>query len=886
MSHRLVLPQTNAPVCPGLAEPSGGFARGRASTPIRTWSARAIAPPPGSPGAATDADQPHRQRVRQTSLPRHSGCRSTERPFRCVVVDHTVRPSQAVPSREGTPVRHDQHQRPARNPPSVDRPLLPAEPSTYAVSSGVSFRCRQGVSFECRLTLVDQLVPQLSRMLDVQDAATRLLAPFALGGDAGVQLERVADRLRRPLDEVAGCLAQLAAAGVVMERRNRAVSVEPAPMRWVIVRRVFFGGAGSPDVAPFLEIVGGEADALDTLIGARSRGASIPDLAERLERADARLSVEESSRLWAEYASLGPSEAREVIDRRPDLLLVVAGNVLEQAPETAIPLLLNRVRKTGGSSPEDLLSEDPLDVLAKWATRLYPNREDWLYRRSTLLHVANRWRRGGGDASTALRAMCIALGPKSEFATSDPGRGRTVSLHFGTPGRRHVEQLVELWPSTLNVLHDLDDSETPWQDLLSLASGWVHYPADRILAIPDEVRSDVLIFANRMIQDLADISRRHPGLQHELKATAERAGLNIDVTLDPEFEALHQHLELDEEIEMMKHGPLDSIVESWERRPVEEITRTLARVESEADLAGISYPRWSPYLCARLAQRVRDPGAVAEKFMEDGLPADLVGPFVLRAAKAEQPRWEALVRRCLDDERLRGLGLYATATHPVPPPELLSIVLDAAGDYARDVDTWCLREEVPPATLLQMFCSADARLAVAAAIGHWCRYAVRRTGNEEKEKCSSCGSDVAIEDAVCRMCWCILNEDKYKKLTFADGAIEEGRRLYSAWRKAILRAPADESQVSQHDEYWFGEILSKDHYLAEDWLLMKFGRGGDASSWAPRAWQDVAVQALNAGQRAKVLTGLRPDSCTDRLIGWGVALFRRRLQGVDVAGKA
>ena len=152
MSHRLVLPQTNAPVCPGLAEPSGGFARGRASTPIRTWSARAIAPPPGSPGAATDADQPHRQRVRQTSLPRHSGCRSTERPFRCVVVDHTVRPSQAVPSREGTPVRHDQHQRPARNPPSVDRPLLPAEPSTYAVSSGVSFRCRQGVSFECRLT--------------------------------------------------------------------------------------------------------------------------------------------------------------------------------------------------------------------------------------------------------------------------------------------------------------------------------------------------------------------------------------------------------------------------------------------------------------------------------------------------------------------------------------------------------------------------------------------------------------------------------------------------------------------------------------------------------------------------------------------------------------
>ena len=45
------------PVAP-VAERSGGFARGRASTPIRTGSARAIAPPPGSPGARTDTDCP------------------------------------------------------------------------------------------------------------------------------------------------------------------------------------------------------------------------------------------------------------------------------------------------------------------------------------------------------------------------------------------------------------------------------------------------------------------------------------------------------------------------------------------------------------------------------------------------------------------------------------------------------------------------------------------------------------------------------------------------------------------------------------------------------------------------------------------------------------
>ena len=44
-------------------------------------SARAIAPPPGSPGATTETDRAHGRRVRQTSLPRHSSGRSTERPF-------------------------------------------------------------------------------------------------------------------------------------------------------------------------------------------------------------------------------------------------------------------------------------------------------------------------------------------------------------------------------------------------------------------------------------------------------------------------------------------------------------------------------------------------------------------------------------------------------------------------------------------------------------------------------------------------------------------------------------------------------------------------------------------------------------------------------------
>ena len=92
---------------------------GTADARMRSKASAEFTPPTGCLAQQPDADQPHRCRVRQTSLSRHSRGRSTERPFRFVVVDHTGRPSRAVPSREGTPARHDQHQRSSRNPPSA-----------------------------------------------------------------------------------------------------------------------------------------------------------------------------------------------------------------------------------------------------------------------------------------------------------------------------------------------------------------------------------------------------------------------------------------------------------------------------------------------------------------------------------------------------------------------------------------------------------------------------------------------------------------------------------------------------------------------------------------------------------------------------------------------
>ena len=110
----------------------------------------------------------------------------------------------------------------------------------------------------------------------------RLLAPFALGGDGGLKQSDAARLLGVSNVEITSGLARLATAGVVRETPKHTVSVEPEPMRWVLVRDIFFGGVGSLDYAPFLRVAENRHNLLETLIGAYSRGASIPDFTASL----------------------------------------------------------------------------------------------------------------------------------------------------------------------------------------------------------------------------------------------------------------------------------------------------------------------------------------------------------------------------------------------------------------------------------------------------------------------------------------------------------------------------------------------------------------------------------------------------------------------------
>ena len=264
--------------------------------------------------------------------------------------------------------------------------------------------------------LVDSIAPDLDRVLGIE--SMRLLAPFALGGDAGVRVEDVAERLGMSLLDISSALTTLAAAGVIRESGDSAVSVEPSPMRWVLVRRVFFGGPGSLPVDRFLSAVRNRKDSLETLIGARARGANAPNLERLLEEAN-------SNDLWATYASVGPETAHYALVRHPEIVKDLAKPALSHLPEKAIPLLLSRIANECQTS---VVSESMLRPLKLWIER--GNSRGWgetLNRRQTLLKCTEAWWRKSRNTSVSIAAMCLALDSNFDFTTIGP---RSRNTHY------------------------------------------------------------------------------------------------------------------------------------------------------------------------------------------------------------------------------------------------------------------------------------------------------------------------------------------------------------------------------------------------------------------------------------------------------------------------
>gem|GEM_PF-556156 len=639
--------------------------------------------------------------------------------------------------------------------------------------------------------------------------SSRLLGVFGLGGKAGVSTEMVANFLSMPGYQISSILARLAAAGVVRESYGGAISVWPDALRWVLVRNTFFGGPGSVgDFHALFHQLPNQEQVVETLIGARARGASVPDLEELIER-------QRSSHLWSEYASLGPRESEVALRRHPEFTVQLAAFTLFHTPEITLPMLFEQAQGDQRSLHNTL--DHPLRKVQDWAVGVSPADVNVVYLRKTLIQAAETWWRKSQVSDIAIRAMCIALNPGFRTTTTDPGRGRKFTLTSGLLRDNELKGIGALWPSVVKVI--LASELIPWGDLFNLLHEWLH-PGMRVE--PTEAARQIMqTTASRMLNDLADASKKHPGVQHHLAGIAKRAGLRLELTLHADFEILYPEEDYLSEDDHFSEwvASVEELGEEWAVEKFEEVAPRIAWIETEANLAGISYPRLTNFLCAKLAKKVSDPIIAARQLTERKLSSDLVEPFIAAGIRGEFNGWEALVHNCLESDLYRGVTVATLLGSPNLPAELIKVAIKRSEKLLKLIETCCLRGEVPVKTLLQLFDSEHDGVALAAAVGYW--------------------------------------------IAMSKGKISD--QLHDQWRRVIAESSIDDLGNTQID-YWIGKILSEDSELCKDWLISQMKQENEFISYQVEKIAETAIPALNNKQRIEVLRQVRAGFGSEKVV--------------------
>lgn len=682
------------------------------------------------------------------------------------------------------------------------------------------------------------------RKLTEDDDVGEILAHFALGGEAGMELAAVAELFGASAAAFRSRVVGLSVAGTLTERTDRRLAVWPPRLRWALVRDVFFSGsATSLDYRPVLQRTPDPPAAVETIAIAALNGAEVADLAELVQRHGTR-------EAWRALARRSRHDAGRVLDRYPGALEEIASATLAHAPtETALRLL--EAAQTADGEPH-ARPRHPLRILQDWIREFDPQRplesqvEGWLKRRRALVAACRRFRSEGGSPEVLCRGIFAALDARIESTRSDPGSGRTVTLSRGIIHPAAIGGLSELWSRCRNLLESLEGEV--WTNLQDLLHYWIH-PKSAAMGrpLPEELTGPMREFASEVLRDLRPLAAGSPGLSAGLQRLAATIDLDLELEQDPEFGLLFPDdgSETRAQLESGADGPsreqeIGQLARSWRERDPAEVVARIGELEAEARKIGQTWPRYTPDLCHSLATEVEEAAGWFDAFAGSSAPRDLAGPFLRRVVGDEAEGWEGALSRALEIPELQGVAIALLLGREDPPEELLRRVEGLLPRLRKDyVEGLAMRDELSARSRRRLLQHEDRLVALAVAVGLW-------------------------------------NRGRRHEATLTK--IRE-------WREALLRAPALEDRASGL-RHWLGELLRAHPDLALQWLLARIEAGELVTIVDDGGPVDQAVASLDEAARAEVLAAVTDDvsswSLLPRLVDRSPGLFADLLDRSDL----
>jgi len=631
--------------------------------------------------------------------------------------------------------------------------------------------------------------------------STDILAAFSLGGDRGVEVEVVREFLGLSRLQIRQLAAGLAAGGSLTEVDRDVWAVWPRPLRFALIRTVFF-----PASAPrhrYEDLIGKvpkPGKAVETLISAKALGATIPSR-------ELRSLVREfgSARAWNDLARLSPEDASWVIENYPGDIVNVGRSLLSSSPGLAVPRLLERATSATGAIHS--LPDHPMRILSDWVRDLDKPMDEMIARRRLLARSSKKYIADGGDPAIGIYGIALSLSPSVESSSLDPGAGRTVTLTFGLLPVPQLQEIEKIWETARDAIHFLDSAS--WAHLSAALWDWI-YPSysARGREVPTEQREVMHGFAARVLRDLANRVQDSPGLKAAMEQLATKAGISLSLEQDVTFLLLYpksdSNLELQRKREAVQREQIRALAAEWSKDSPDLVAARMAFYESEAQRVGQQWSQNVPTLCQVLADMVEEPESWLAEFVSQDLRGHLISPFLKRIVRDQREGWEGQLSQCLGIDSLQWSAATLILTLSSPPTPLLEKALSDSVESGMLIEGLCLGREVPLLTLSRLLQHPQWETALAAAVGEWC----------------------------------------------AEPQGEVREKILPEWRSAILRSRTEEYSDREHAmglQYWLGGILSGDPDLALEWLRNRLRD------------HDLPGHFLGDSPFAKALRSLRKD---------------------------
>lgn len=546
-----------------------------------------------------------------------------------------------------------------------------------------------------------------------------ILSVISLSGDNGISLSKVCDFLEENFLNTLISLSQMKIAGVVEEKYDNKISIQPSILRSNLVKE---------HVLKHPELLQKISDE-----GVFEQESFCKELIQAV-RVGGIITVNKlfffikgcitDSEVLNSFCWLGKEYVRFILEIDKNYIGQIAEQSLRyDSKETLIKLLdfylenLTKDEKEKFKVVENWLTEDPRD-----------SRFDISLRRNEFIETVEYWLKS--DFSINKMEVAGLILPTIftvnwDSHDQDPGLGRTINIVYGIMPMKVIKRIPLYWNKICDLYKLKYLKENALLECVNALSAHRGFPVQAA----DNVKKMIKQYKLNMLEDLVRFSDNisNNGFKCNLIQVLEHRSIQHTIELDKNFEILFGRdiINIDNyKEEERKTGELvNKLAEEWAEKDPKSIVPLLKEYVDSAREANISWPNRTYFLCDKIASIVTDPLEWAKEIFELQVGFRHLEPFLSKAINEDSIGWKNFFLHALDSSSENRIALITIA---VKSNNVTDEIWSTIGKLFLDSDSKWVKDyfsfsQIPEINVERMLLHDNLNIRSSFAIAIWDR---------------------------------------------------------------------------------------------------------------------------------------------------------------------